>query len=77
MEFELSVLDNIHDEFALLLEAFPVSVVSCVQIYVVFHYVQAGWLQADYFSPCAWALSGDVCLTVYLVLGFVWLLAKG
>lgn len=42
VEFELSVLDTLHDEFALLLEAFPVSVISCVQIYVVFCYVQAG-----------------------------------
>lgn len=28
VEFELSVLDTLHDEFALLFEAFPVSVIS-------------------------------------------------
>lgn len=32
VEFKLSVLDTLHDEFALLFEASPASVISCVQI---------------------------------------------
>lgn len=46
--FELSVPDSLHYEFALLFvtEAFPVSVISCIQINAVFQYVRTGnWKQ--------------------------------
>lgn len=47
--FELSAPDTLHDEFALLCvtEAFPVSVIRCIQINVVFQYAQSGsWKQS-------------------------------
>ncbi|PKU44520.1 rna-directed dna polymerase from mobile element jockey-like [Limosa lapponica baueri] len=41
VEFELSVPDTLHDEFALVFvpEAFPVSLISCIQINVVFQLI--------------------------------------
>lgn len=42
VEFELLVLSTLYDEFALVFEPFPVSVISCVQIYMMFQDEQAG-----------------------------------
>lgn len=68
VEFKPSLLDTLQDEFALLFEDFPVSVISCVQIYMVFQYVQA-----DYFSLDAHALGDEVWLAIYMWLGFAML----
>lgn len=54
VEFELSILDALHDEFALVFvpEAFPVSVISCIQINVVLQYVQTGCCEQNLFFLC-------------------------
>ena len=46
-----SLPDTLHDEFALVFipEAFPVSVISCIQINVVFQYVQTGCCKQNLF----------------------------